>query len=79
MYRRTKSLCANMWGGDMLIYDNAQLLHRREDTVRPRAGNPWVERLIAVLAVTAGLSVVGSYFEEVLWAVLAVATLATLR
>jgi hypothetical protein len=56
-----------------------QLLQRREEVIPPRGYSLWVERLIAVLAVTAGLSIVGSYFEEMLWVVLAVATLATLR
>ena len=39
----------------------------------------WADRLIAILAVTAGLLVVGSYLEELLWAVLAAATVFTLR
>lgn len=39
----------------------------------------WADRLIAVLALTAGLFIVGSYFEELLWALLGAATLATLR
>jgi hypothetical protein len=56
-----------------------QLLQRREAVVPHRGYSLWVERLIAVLAVTAGLSIVGSYFEEMLWILLASATLATLR
>lgn len=60
-----------------------QLLQRREEVVERRdhhrSPSPWVERLIAVLAITAGLSIVGSYFEEILWVLLAVATLAILR
>jgi len=56
-----------------------QLLQRRAEVSEPQASHFWVERLIAVLAVTAGLSVVGSYAEEVLWAGLAIATLITLR
>ncbi len=56
-----------------------QLLERRKEPVEERRSNLWLERLIAVLAVTAGLSVVGSYFQEVLWALLAAATLAMLR
>jgi hypothetical protein len=39
----------------------------------------WADRLIGILAVTTGLLVVGSYVEELLWAVLATATLYTLR
>ena len=60
-----------------------QLLQRREEVIPPTGYNRnhslWVERLIAVLAVTVGLSIVGSYFEEMLWVLLAVATLAILR
>jgi hypothetical protein len=40
---------------------------------------PWADRLIAILAVTTGLLVVGSYVEELLWAALAAATVYTLR
>lgn len=56
-----------------------QLLERREEPVLDRRPNLWLERLIAILAATAGLSIVGSYFQEMLWALLAVATLAMLR
>jgi len=59
-----------------------QLLRRREgleESGARQGGRYWAERLIAVLAVTAGLSVVGSYSEEMLWAGLAIATLVTLR
>jgi hypothetical protein len=45
----------------------------------PRGSRFWAERVIAVLAATACLAVVGSYFEEVLWAGMAAATLVTLR
>ena len=34
-------------------------------------GGSWVERAISVAAVTAGLFVVGSYLQELLWALLA--------
>ena len=34
-------------------------------------GGIWVERAISVAAVTAGLFVVGSYLQELLWALLA--------
>ena len=40
---------------------------------------PWADRVIAILAVTTGLLVVGSYVEELLWAALAAATVYTLR
>jgi len=56
-----------------------ELLRRRQG-VEPRAGSAfWTERLIAVLAATAVLTVVGSYAGEVLWAGVAIATLVTLR
>ena len=41
--------------------------------------NRWTDRLIAILAVTAGLAIMGSYLEELLWAVVAGATVFTLR
>lgn len=56
-----------------------QLLQQRERVGSPQGEHPWLERFIAVLAVTAGLLVVGSFSEEMLWAGLAVATLVTLR
>jgi len=56
-----------------------QLLQRREEGGRQQGVNPWADRLIAILAVTAGLFVLGSYLEELLWAVLAAATIFTLR
>lgn len=40
---------------------------------------PWVDRVIAILAVTTGLLVVGSLVEELLWVVLAASTVFTLR
>jgi hypothetical protein len=39
----------------------------------------WADRLIAVLAATVGLAVVGSFAEELLWVVVAVATVITLK
>lgn len=39
----------------------------------------WADRLIAVLAMTIGLVVVGSYAEQLLWVLLAVATAFALR
>jgi len=56
-----------------------QLLQRREVGERQLAFNSWAERLISVLALTAGLFALGSYFEELLWVVLAVALIVTLR
>ena len=40
---------------------------------------PWVDRVIAILAVTTGLLVIGSLVEELLWAALAASTVFTLR
>ena len=56
-----------------------QLLKGPQAVIPSRGGRFWAERLIAVLAATAGLAVVGSYFEEVVWAGMAIATLITLR
>jgi len=56
-----------------------QLLQRREVGDRQLAFNCWAERLISVLALTAGLFALGSYFEELLWVALAVALILTLR
>ena len=62
-----------------------QLLQRRDENEgephsRYQSGaNPWIDRLIAILAVTAGLVIVGSYLEELLWAALAATTVITLR
>jgi hypothetical protein len=38
-----------------------------------------VDRLIAILALTTGFLVLGSYLEELLWAVMAATALLTLR
>lgn len=56
-----------------------QLLQRRDQGHTQQGHNLWADRLIAVLAVTAGLFIMGSYFEELLWAVVAGATVSTLR
>jgi hypothetical protein len=61
-----------------------QLLQRREEDVAQQGVaradiNPWAERLIAILAVTAGLLILGSYLEELLWAAVAATTVITLR
>jgi hypothetical protein len=64
------------------------LQDRQRGTVQPGAAeprklhghtNPWADRLIAILAVTAGLVIMGSYLEELLWLVVAGATVFTLR
>jgi hypothetical protein len=56
-----------------------QLLQRREGGDVRQGLNPWADRLIAILAVTAGLFILGTYLEELLWAVLGAATIFTLR
>lgn len=38
-------------------------------------GVRWADRLIAVTALTAGLFVLGTYLEELLWAVMAAVTI----
>ena len=56
-----------------------RLLQRRETAGEYGHVNLWADRVIAILAVTAGLFVLGSYLEELLWLVLAGATVFTLR
>lgn len=58
-----------------------QLVKRRGTTkIQPRVDiSAWTDRLIAVLALAAGLLVLGSYVEEVLWFVVAATTVLTLR
>ncbi len=56
-----------------------QLLQRRGEGGKQQGINPWPDRLIAILAVTAALFIVGSYLEELLWAALGAATIFTLR
>ena len=56
-----------------------RLLQRREAVGEHRRANPWADRVIAILAVTAGLFILGSYLEELLWLVVASATVFTLR
>jgi hypothetical protein len=52
-----------------------QQLHRtRQHNVAP-LGARWADRLIGVLATTVGLFLVGSFMEELLWVVLAGATM----
>ena len=56
-----------------------QLLRRREEGGEQQGSNVWADRLIAILAVTAGLFILGSFLEELLWVLLAAATICTLR
>ncbi len=62
-----------------------RLLQRRESSGERQGVNPptditpWADRLIAILALTTGLLVVGSYMEELLWAAVAATTVMTLR
>ena len=56
-----------------------QLLQRRDQDNEPQVYNLWADRLIAILAATVGLFIMGSYFEELPWVALAVATLFTLK
>ena len=66
-----------------------QLLQRREggavqpgavpDAVKRADLNPWADRLIAILAVTTGLVILGNYLEELLWAAVVATTVVTLR
>jgi len=75
----------NMTAAKLIEYHiTRQLVLRREDGGEQQGGlkhgsNLWADRLIAILAVTAGLCILGSYLEELLWALLAAATLCTLR
>lgn len=55
-----------------------RLLQRQPGAAAEPDFNLWAERLIAVLATTAGLVLLGSYAEELLWAVLAAGTIFTL-
>ena len=53
------------------------LLQRRERQ-RPASGSPVAERLIITAAVSAGMLVLGSYLQELLWVLLAGAAVLTL-
>jgi hypothetical protein len=55
-----------------------QLLKRRDVDDEQQDYAVWADRLIAVLAATAGLFIVGSYLEELLWIALAAGTVLTL-
>jgi len=53
------------------------ILRRREQD--PRAGSGWLaDRLIMITAVTAGMLLLGSYLQELLWVMLAAAAVLTL-
>lgn len=70
----------NMTAAKLIEYRIArQLLRRREEGGERQDSNVWADRLIAIMAVTAGLLILGSYLEELLWALLAAATVCTLR
>jgi hypothetical protein len=56
-----------------------QLLQRREEDGEQSGSSVWADRLIAILAVTAALFILGSFLEELLWVLLAAATIFTLR
>ncbi len=73
-----------------LEYQITRQLMRRREQIAVRQGatqqgnrqletSRWADRLIAILALTTGLLVVGSLFEELLWAAVAATTLLTLR
>jgi hypothetical protein len=69
-----------MTGAKLIEYRiTRQLLQRRDQAAVHQTLNHWADRLIAVLAVTAGLFIIGSFFEELLWAALAAATVITLK
>jgi hypothetical protein len=70
----------NMTAAKLIEYRiTRQLLRRREEGGEQQGSNVWADRLIAILAVTAGLFILGSYLEELLWALLAATTVCTLR
>jgi hypothetical protein len=50
----------------------------QQPNLQPAPGK-WADRLIAILALTTGLLVLGSFLEELLWAAVAATTLLTLR
>ena len=58
------------------------LLQRRSrDSGSPHlkvSSHRWADRLIAILALTAGLFVLGSFLQELFWVVLAAGTMLTL-
>ena len=54
-----------------------QLLHRKDDD-REASASAFADRLIAVLAATAGMFLLGAWLQELLWVVIGSATVATL-
>ena len=69
-----------MTGAKLIEYRiTRQLLQRRDQAAEHHNPDHWADRLIAILAVTAGLFMMGSIFEELLWAALAAATVITLK
>lgn len=69
-----------MTGAKLIEYRiTRQLLQRREEAGEQSGSSVWADRLIAILAVTAGLFILGSFLEELLWVLLAAATIFTLR
>jgi hypothetical protein len=86
---------SKLWSGIMAVVTGIetqiirQLLENRENGAMQlgavqRKGwsadsNIWADRLIAVVAATVGLVILGSYLEELLWAAVAGATVFTLR
>ena len=70
----------NMTAAKLIEYRiTRQLMQRREEGGDQLDSGLWADRLIAILAVTAGLFILGSFLEELLWALLAAATVFTLR
>ena len=70
---------ANMTTAQAIEYRITRQALQRRSAKAPRAGfDTWPDRLIAVLAVTAGLFVLGSYLQELLWVSLAAGTIITL-
>jgi hypothetical protein len=55
-----------------------QLLHRQGSEVEVLPVSPLAERLIAVLAATAGVFLLGAYLQELLWVLIAAGTIAVL-
>ncbi len=73
-----------------LEYQITRQLMRRREQIAVRQGaiqqgnrrlgtSKWADRFIAIIALTTGLLVLGSFLEELLWAAVAATTLLTLR
>ncbi len=76
-YQITRQLLQRREGG--AVQPGAVQPGAVQDAVAHADLNPWADRLIAILAVTAGLVILGSYLEELLWAAVAATTVFTLR